>query len=280
MPQAPNLFSTPSSSTSATKPADPVAAARAKLAAAQAAAQASKQRDAAPLKAKVRKVPAPAVVAEAEEDDEFIDDHEGEDNGLEATDEPADDGEDQENESDEPTEAASPEEPKRRGRGRPAGKSDDKAMLDPVALALVEQIKSQAARKVVRVVAVRMFPGLRGRQAAVSAAAPSRERDTMLEALSGIEAAFENLATIAATIRQDWTLRRAPTPRAKPTPPWQPIPGTLVYLNPAYADAFGDFMDPDLPAKVVKILPGNTALVLSSGTKVPVPFAVLMPDEG
>jgi len=281
MPQAPNLFPPPKSNAN-----DPVAAARAKLAAAQAAHAAAKpQREPAPLKSKTKAKAAPAPVV-AEDDEEFIDDDEAAENGIEASedavgfdDDDDDAGEPDESDGDDENDDASAA-PVRRGRGRPAGAKGEKAPTDPVLVAALDSIRSQAARKVVRVIGFRLFTGLRGRQAAVSAAAPSHERDLMLEALATMEAAFENLAATAAQVRQDWTLRRATTPRVRTPANWQPTPGTLVRLNPAFAEAYSDFVDPDSPAKVIKILPGNTALVLSAGTKVPVPFAVLVPDQG
>lgn len=280
MPQAPNLFPSPKSN-----PNDPVAAARAKLAAAQAAHAAAKpQREPAPLKAKAKAKAAPAPVV-AEDDEDFIDDDEADENGIEATEDAV--GFDDDDDAGEPDDSDGDDEsddvsaaPVRRGRGRPAGAKGEKAPTDPVLVAALDSIRSQAARKVVRVIGFRLFSGLRGRQAAVSAAAPGPERELMLEALATMEAAFENLASTAAQVRQDWTLRRATAPRVRTPANWQPTPGTLVRLNPTFAEAYSDFVDPDSPAKVIKILPGNTALVLSAGTKVPVPFAVLVPDQG
>lgn len=267
--------------------------------------QAAKQaeRGAAPLKAKSGK---PRVVAAPPpptptEDDDFIDDDEGDENGLEESDDPRpgvddDEGEDPEEDEEEggddtgedtdpapaksahatPRGAAPEAEPKR--RGRPSGTRGQPAPLDPALDAVLGKIPSLAARKVVKVVGSRLFSGLRGRQAAVEAAVKSQAREAMLEALATMEAAFDNLVNTAMEVPQDWTLRRASS-QPQREPAWTPTPGTLVYLNPAFADAFGDFMEVGVPGKVVKILPGHSALILAGGAKIPMPFAVLMPDE-
>lgn len=261
----------------------------------QAAQQAAKQaeRGAAPLKAKFGKpkaVAAPPPPPAPTEDDDFIDDDEGDENGLEASEDPrpgADDDEDHEDDEEEggedtgedtdpaPAQSAAPE-PKR--RGRPAGTRGQPSPLDPALDAVLDKIPSLAARKVVKVVGSRLFSGLRGRQAAVEAAVKSQAREAMLEALATMDAAFDNLVNTAMEVPQDWTLRRASSQLHR-EPAWTPTPGTLVYLNRAFEDAFGDFMEVGVPGKVVKILPGHTALILAGGTKVPMPFAVLMPDE-